>query len=960
MLSRMIVGRRQVLWEAMGLGEGGGVAEAPLDAAAAFADRAAECQQKRRKKKRKQMQQQQQKASAAAKPKDERANNKSQVYASKRQATANATVAAESCQDVTRKPMKKRKQRSKDGGRSCVEQVQSPPAATVTEACGNKHRVKRSRRDQVGHREPENACVASLPHLPDVPSLERQLRFNTAKAAETVAKEQLEAAALAYATAKERTKQLRLQIKIACQSTPVPPATDSLRSAMVGGPQRKDAPQAATPSAPEIGAHEGVKTLCDGASSSSAKQALRRHLFTANSDPEVQSPPTHSASNQSFVPSTIQTGCSRQPHADHHAQEDTDACADSGMLAEAGVQARSAGGTATLRTQEAACGDSEHQAAPNSVDQGKDWRQQAAVLDGDGHFIAAELPARAVSPVPMLQPPLHQRLVQRETVAAHGSLQNSPTASRAVPLPHDAVPTPHAVAQDAVVAGHSQSTPALGSERAAGTCVPSGACDQVQAEGLQCHAGQTCSPGLGLSSPVQSACVPQAANAVSDIQGTVMRDDAHLPPPQPQTSGTAAAELLNSCQCTPRATEHARQTNNELPLEAPSMEALNGVCDAAICRGSHGVPPYALGNATNARAIARRAGGRTGGGRTACDQLPPAAAANEPVAQEADASRRLFAKTSAAGARGQAHASGQHDAQGQGTPNVRMPVVLPSRIPAVDDTIVIDSDSEPVLQPSHAENEDAVSGLEGGSPQSGKRRRLVKLGALQQQPHVAPAGLHPVAKAAVEADAGATMETTLDTCFLCCEAVTGNDRMVELPCGHKFHIPCVSNWLINCQNTCPQCRARITDVSGRRHNQSDEATFLLCDGCCKGAHFQCIGLATATFPGGWFCDSCYISGTAHKMEPCASCEPNKYTALECRWFHGHHDAPFNWFYYRDVPDPVTQGNPDRRYRAPAPTKRPRAKPVKLVDGLGPCMRCKQQRKGAMHCRLTAKHPPTMV
>eukprot|EP00898_Chlorokybus_atmophyticus_P004475 jgi/Chlat1/5028/Chrsp32S04988 len=917
MLTRMVVGRRQVLWEAMGLGEVGGVAEAPLAAAIALSDRAAECQQKRRKKKRKQ----QQKASAAAK--------------------ANVTMAAKGCQNAIRKPMKKRKQCSKDGGRSCVEQVQPPPAATVTEACGNQHRVKRSRRDQVGHREPENACVASLPHLPAVPALAQHLRLNAAEAAEIVAKEQLEAAALAYASAQERMKQLRLEIERARQSTPMPPAADSPRIAMVG-PQRKAQPQAATPSAPEIGAREGVKTPCDEASSSFAQQALHRHLFTANSDPKVQSP-TQSASNLlSFVPSTIETGCSGQPHADHHAQEDIEACADSGMLPEAGVQARSAGDiAATLRTQEAACGDSEHQAAPNSVDQGKDWRQQAAVLDGDGQSVAAELPTRAASPAPMLQPPQRQRQAQRETSAAHGNLQTSQKpamASRA----EDAVPIPHAVAQDAVVAGHSQSMLAPGSGRASDT--------HVQAEGERCHAGQTCSPSLGLASPAQTTHVRQAAKAVSDIQGTAMRDDAPPPPPpHPEThtsAGTAAAELLNSCQHTPRKTKRAQQTNNALPMEASSMEALNRVCNAPICRGSQGALPYALGNATNARALARRARSRTGGDRSASNELPPAAA-NKRGVQEADACRRVFAETSAAGARRQAHASAQQDAQGQRTPNVRRPVVLPSRIPAVNDTIVIvvDSDSEPVLQPSHAENNDVASRLKGGSPQSGKRCRLVRLSASQQQPHAEAAGLHPVAKAAVEADAGAagaTMETMPDPCLWCSEAV---DRMVELPCGHEFHIPCVCNWLINCQNTCPQCRARITDV-GSRHvpfinqREATDADQLHLTRTAQELQLSCMALTSSAsgFPLLPFQVDGFVTAATS-------------LGLLTRWsrFHGHDAPPFNWFYYRDMHDPVTQGNPDRRARAPAPATR--AKRVKLVDGLGPCMRCKQQRKGAKHCRL---------
>lgn len=47
-------------------------------------------------------------------------------------------------------------------------------------------------------------------------------------------------------------------------------------------------------------------------------------------------------------------------------------------------------------------------------------------------------------------------------------------------------------------------------------------------------------------------------------------------------------------------------------------------------------------------------------------------------------------------------------------------------------------------------------------------------------------------------------------CVVCLEDyVDGESRVMSLPCGHEFHVDCITPWLVNRRRTCPICKGDV-------------------------------------------------------------------------------------------------------------------------------------------------------
>lgn len=53
-----------------------------------------------------------------------------------------------------------------------------------------------------------------------------------------------------------------------------------------------------------------------------------------------------------------------------------------------------------------------------------------------------------------------------------------------------------------------------------------------------------------------------------------------------------------------------------------------------------------------------------------------------------------------------------------------------------------------------------------------------------------------------------TTTTTSKDCSICLESFTDGDKLIHLPCEHKFHHACLDRWIRTC-GECPYCRQHI-------------------------------------------------------------------------------------------------------------------------------------------------------
>ena len=61
-------------------------------------------------------------------------------------------------------------------------------------------------------------------------------------------------------------------------------------------------------------------------------------------------------------------------------------------------------------------------------------------------------------------------------------------------------------------------------------------------------------------------------------------------------------------------------------------------------------------------------------------------------------------------------------------------------------------------------------------------------------------------------------------CPVCLESFNSEKKTVSTQCGHLIHDECIQNWMDKGTNTCPKCRAKITNRQGNLLKGIDNKT----------------------------------------------------------------------------------------------------------------------------------------
>ncbi|CAG9463962.1 unnamed protein product [Pedinophyceae sp. YPF-701] len=57
-------------------------------------------------------------------------------------------------------------------------------------------------------------------------------------------------------------------------------------------------------------------------------------------------------------------------------------------------------------------------------------------------------------------------------------------------------------------------------------------------------------------------------------------------------------------------------------------------------------------------------------------------------------------------------------------------------------------------------------------------------------------------------------------CLICQSEYEDRDAQIELPCGHRFHSDCGSQWLSEYSRNCPVCKADAAEAAGAGKDKS--------------------------------------------------------------------------------------------------------------------------------------------